>query len=83
MAEPPRVGEKIPPPARITLPDGTIVTSEQGDLNQILSNVLGREVTLGTTAPETPSLEEYWPDMDGLAHRESGRSHSYPSPVSN
>ncbi len=78
LAESPRGGEKIPP-ARITLPDGTTVTSEQGDLNQILSNVLGREVTLATTAPNTPSLEEYWPDMDGLAHRETVTEESMPA----
>ncbi len=42
---PPRNGEKLPA-VRITLPDGTIITSEQNGLNQILSNVLGREVTL-------------------------------------
>lgn len=77
LAEPPRVGEKIPP-ARITLPDGTIVTSEQRDLNQILSSVLGREVTLATTAPQDPSLEEYWPDMDGLAHRETVTEEAMP-----
>jgi len=78
FVEPPRTGEK-PPPVRITLPNGTIVTSEQGNLNQVLSNVLGREVTLGTTAPETPSLEEYWPDMDGLAHRETITDESMPA----
>jgi len=77
LAELPRVGEKIPP-ARITLPDGTIVTSEQRDLNQILSSVLGREVTLATTAPQDPSLEEYWPDMDGLAHRETVTEEAMP-----
>ena len=78
LAEPPRGGEKIPP-ARITLPDGTIVTSEQRDLNQILSSVLGREVTLATTAPQDPSLEEYWPDMDGLAHRETVTEEAMPA----
>ena len=78
LVEPPRSGEKIPP-VRITLPNGSIVTSEQSDLNQILSNVLGREVTLGTTAPETPSLEEYWPDIDGLAHRETVTDESMPA----
>ena len=78
LAEPPRVGEKIPP-ARITLPDGTIVTSEQRDLNQILSSALGREVTLATTAPQDPSLEEYWPDMDGLAHRETVTEEAMPT----
>src|SRR5438874_13822623 len=32
------------PPVRITLPDGTTVTSDQGDRNQILSQALNREV---------------------------------------
>lgn len=76
--EAPRSGQKIPP-VRITLPNGTIATTEQGDLEQALSNVLGREVTLATTAPETPSLEEYWPDLDGLAHRETVTDESMPA----
>ncbi len=76
--EPPRAGEKIPP-IRITLPDGTTVTSEQNDLNQIISNVTGREVTLAATAPETPSLEEYWLDIEGLAHRETITDEAMPS----
>lgn len=79
FVEPPRSGKKAPP-VRITLPDGAIVTSEQGNLNQILSNVFGREVTLGTAgASGKPSLEEYWPDMEGLAHRETITDESMPS----
>lgn len=78
FAESPRAGEKIPP-VRITLPNGTILTSEQSDHNEILSNLLGREVTLATAAPETPSLEEYWPDMDGLAHRETVTNEDMPA----
>ena len=78
FTEAPRSGQKIPP-VRITLPNGTIATTEQGDLDQALSNVLGREVTLATTAPETPSLEEYWPDLDGLAHRETVTDESMPA----
>ena len=67
---PPRLGEQMPP-VRVTLPDSTTVTSAQPDLYDILSNVLGREVTLGKPAPKAPSLEEYWPDMEGLVHRET------------
>ena len=70
FVEPPRIGQKIPP-VRITLPNGATATTEQDDLEQALSDVLGREVTLAATAPEAPSLEEYWPDLDGLAHRET------------
>ncbi|MCH7911901.1 MAG: MOSC domain-containing protein [Deltaproteobacteria bacterium] len=74
----PRAREKIPP-VRITLPDGGLVTSEQRDLNKLLTDALGREVTLTATAPETPSLEEYWPDMEGLAHRETVTDEAMPA----
>ena len=79
----PRPGGKMPP-VRITLPDATVVTSEQGDLNQILSRALNREVTLDSTErghrevvessspnPWTPKAEEYWPDMEGLDYRDT------------
>ena len=50
LAEPARSGEKIPP-VHVELPDGNVVTSEQSDTNQVLSDVLGREVTLETRQP--------------------------------
>jgi uncharacterized protein YcbX len=72
------------PPVRITLPDGTIVTSEQSDLNQVLSQALAREVTLAATkqgqvvgvpssvpASWTAQAEEYWPDIAGLDYRDT------------
>ncbi len=79
----PRPGATMPP-VRISLPNGTVVTSGQSDLNQILSRALNREVTLDATesghreAVEsslptswTPKAEEYWPDMEGLDHRDT------------
>ncbi|MCH7606399.1 MAG: MOSC domain-containing protein [Chloroflexi bacterium] len=68
--EPPRPGASLPP-VRIVLPDGTISTSEQPNLNEILADALGQQVSFATTAPEAPSLEEYWPDIEGLALRET------------
>jgi uncharacterized protein YcbX len=81
--EAPRPGATAPP-VRITLPDGALVTSEQGDLNRILSRALQREVTLDaaergqrevveSTSPNpwTPTAEEYWPDMEGLDFRDT------------
>ncbi len=59
------------PPVRIVLPDGTAVTSDQGDLNHILSKALGREVTLGAAQRAVVKAEEYWPDMEGLDHRDT------------
>jgi len=68
----PRAGGPVPP-VRITLPDGTSVTSEQADLDQLLSRVLNREVALDAAAPGRPdaTAEEYWPDMEGLDHRDT------------
>jgi steroid delta-isomerase-like uncharacterized protein len=34
------------PPVRITLPDGTVLTTDQSKINHMLSQVLHREVTL-------------------------------------
>src|SRR5712691_4396219 len=31
------------PPVRVTLPDGTLVTSDQGDIDQIMSQTLHRQ----------------------------------------
>ena len=65
----PRGGNGLPP-VRIMLPDGTIVTSDLPNLNEIVSRELGRKVALAASAPDAPSLEEYWPDIEGLALRE-------------
>ncbi len=70
FAEAPRAGQTLPP-VWIALPDGARVSSLQSDIAKVLSTVLGRDVTFGTTAPVTPSLEEYWPDIEGLAHKET------------
>ncbi len=72
------------PPVRITLPDGTIVNSEQSDLHQVLSKVLKREVTLEAVVyvdqevgestlpdPRIATAEEYWADIEGLEHRDT------------
>jgi uncharacterized protein YcbX len=56
---------------RITLPDGTIVNSEQPGVNQIFSKVLKREVKLCALPDvQTATAEEYWPDIEGLDHRD-------------
>jgi uncharacterized protein YcbX len=80
------------PPVRITLPNGTIVTSEQSDLNQVLSKALNREVTLAVTergqvvgvqssgpASSTAKAEEYWPDIEGLDHRDTVTDFALPT----
>lgn len=82
----PRSGEPMPP-VRITLPDGRVVTSEHGDLHQILSRALNREVTfaaaehsqysqraadeVSSPTPTRATAEAYWPDMEGLDYRDT------------
>ncbi len=56
---------------RITLPDGTTVTSDQRDCSVILSKAVNREVKLGSAQREVVTSEEYWPDMQGLEHRDT------------
>ena len=70
FAEPVRPGARVPS-VRIVLPDGTTVTSDQGDLNQILSKALNREVTLRAAQHGAVKAEEYWPDLEGLDHRDT------------
>jgi uncharacterized protein YcbX len=62
------------PAVRLTLPDGTVVTSEHPDLAQILSDALGREVAFAEAyhgGASSSQAEEYWPDMEGLEHRDT------------
>jgi uncharacterized protein len=72
--EPPQSGLKLPA-VRLTLPDGTVVTSEQTDLAEVLSTALGREVAFAEAQHDGESsgaeAEEYWPDIEGLEHRDT------------
>jgi len=71
FVESPRAGGTLPA-VRITLPDGTVATSEQDDLEQILSTALRREVAFAESASSRDAqAEEYWPDMDGLDYRDT------------
>ncbi|MFL6353757.1 MAG: MOSC domain-containing protein [Bryobacteraceae bacterium] len=72
LSDVPQTGSP-PPRLRITLPDGTVINSDQPDLNQILSSVLKRAVTLNSTSSDSrnATAEGYWPDMEGLSHRDT------------
>ena len=74
------------PAVQIMLPDGRVITAEGNEVDLVLSKALNRDVTLVATAgahltmavgqsvphlPEPARAEEYWPDMDGLDHRET------------
>ena len=83
LADVPKAGMTMPP-VRVTLPDGTIVSSDQRDIHPILSTVLKRPVTLDvakrfhqagaeSSAPDAraATAEEYWPDMEDLEYRDT------------
>ncbi len=66
----PQMGEPIPP-VHIALPNDTKVSSDQPEIHSVLSQWIGRTVTFLSTVPETPSLDQYWPDVDGTAHQDT------------
>jgi uncharacterized protein YcbX len=82
-----------PPPAvRITLQDGSTLSSTARDCHQILSKALNRKVTLATAdrgkvsgvqsplpTTWTGKAEEYWPDMEGLDHRDTVTDFTLPA----
>ena len=84
FVETPKSGTKVPP-VRVTLPDGTFVASDQREISEILSRALSRNVTFNAVnrghhdgaAPSradgstTAKAEEYWPDIEGLDHRDT------------
>ncbi len=78
LVEPPRRGEPLPP-TRIALPDGTTVASDDPAVHEVLSRALGRDVRLESAAPEKPSLEEYWPDIEGLDRRDTVTDEAMPA----
>lgn len=78
FTEPPSAGIQMTP-VRITLPDGTQVISDRDELGPVLSRVLGRDVIFSEAASSTPSLEEYWPKIEGLAHQDTVTDEAMPS----
>jgi uncharacterized protein YcbX len=58
------------PPVRITFPEGGTALSDDCDLDSLLSARLGKPVRFLRGAPPSSTLEEYWPDITGLARRD-------------
>ena len=70
LEQTPQVGQATPS-VKISLPNGSTVTSQQADIDTLLSNWTNREVQFLATVPETPSLDQYWPDVEGTAHQDT------------
>ena len=90
FAGPPKKGV-APPAIHITLHDGSKTESSARDCHQILSKALNRTVILAVadrgwmsgvhaTLPASwaGKVEQYWPDMDGLDHRDAVTEFSLP-----
>src|SRR3954454_1315758 len=54
------------PTARLTLPDGATVDTDDPGFDERLSAMVGRPVRLASSPPDTPRIEGYWPDYEWL-----------------
>jgi uncharacterized protein YcbX len=73
FVEPPRLGHALPP-VRITLFDGTTLTSDVGNADRLLSACFKREVTLVSAAPADFTIDQYHPDVENVdpsGHRDT------------
>jgi uncharacterized protein YcbX len=75
---PPADGADVPS-VRVTLPDGSFAVSSTPAFGSTLSAALGRPVSMLSTPPQDPQLEEYWPDMEELANRDIVTDEGMPS----
>ena len=64
FVEPPRRGGEAPP-VQITLPDGTSVRSDSGEVDRVLSAHFKRNVKLARVAPDDFTIDQYHPDVEG------------------
>lgn len=58
----------------ITLPDGRQVTAgldDWDDVDTVLHTLTGHMVRLVNVVPEMPEIDRYWPDVEGLALRDT------------
>ena len=78
--EPPRPGEDLPP-IRITLPDGTEVRSDEHGIDDALSSMIGRPVTLSSIPPEDAKYDMYWADVAGAAPSDDQRDTYTEEPI--
>lgn len=61
-------------PIWINLPDGTVIRSDQADVNAKLSAALGHPVELKTQSPQDAKLEQFWPEYEGEANEISNEA---------
>ena len=77
FVKPPVAGEEYPA-VELMLPDGRLTRSDDQVFEHTLSSTIGRAGTLVSKVPDDPILEEYWPDMEELDHRDEVTDESIP-----
>ena len=61
-------------PVWITLPDGTVLRSDQAGIDEKLSAALNHPVVLQNQSPQNAKLEQYWPEHEGQANEISSET---------
>jgi uncharacterized protein len=61
-------------PIWITLPDGTVLASDDHNIDGKLSDFLGHNVRLETQSPQDAKLEQFWPEYEGEANEISNEA---------
>jgi uncharacterized protein YcbX len=69
-----------PPPAHITLQDGTTLTTDAPDASARLSALLGRPVRIATVPEGSVTAEGYWPDQEWLPDADRDQVFDFHSP---
>jgi len=67
------------PSVMIEMPDGTTVVSQDANLEDVLSSAVGKPVRFLSSAPASGTLEEYWPDIEGLPKRDEVTDEAMPT----
>jgi uncharacterized protein YcbX len=75
---PPKASTMLPP-VQITFPDGSTVTTDSESVESLLAASLAKPVRFLKMAEGSGTLEEYWPDIEGLARRDEVTDEAMPS----
>jgi uncharacterized protein YcbX len=66
------------PPVQISLPGGRTILNHEAGVEAVISEAIGKPVHLSSQRPESSVYEEYWPDLEGLAHRDAVTEEAMP-----
>jgi uncharacterized protein YcbX len=67
------------PPVQITFPDGSTVTTDSESVESLLAASLAKPVRFLRSPDGSGTLEEYWPDIEGLARRDEVTDEAMPA----